>query len=214
MALPNTPVPAFPDVPQAPGVPPVARDTSAVQTPEPTPLRRDDASVSTATGGPPWGLYDDTGGAQLIKPDSFVSVEYGRDWRIADYPLEQGGFESYNKVTRPYELRVALTKGGTEAERADFVNAIDALGQSLTLISTVTPEHTYLKGNISRVSYDRSARSGAALIVANLDIMEIRTTVTATYGTAKTPSAADAVNDGTVQTQPPTAAQSAKIKAP
>lgn len=210
MALNPIPVSPFPDVPMAPGVPPVLRDTSAVPMPAPTPLVRDDSSVSQSGGGVRWGIFDNAG-AQLLTPDSFIAAEYSRDWRLADYPLEKGAFESYNKVTRPYELRVTLTKGGTENDRSDFINAIEALGQSLTLISTVTPEHTYLQGNIAHVNYDRTAHAGASMITATLGIMEIRTTVTAAYSQTKTASAADPVNAGAVQTKPLTASQQAVV---
>src|SRR5215469_5882183 len=33
---------------------------------------------------------------------SFVDVEYKQDWPISDYPVEQGGFQSYDKVRLPF----------------------------------------------------------------------------------------------------------------
>jgi len=212
MALPNLPVPPFPDVPLAAGVPPVARDTSAVQIPPPTPLKADDSSVAQSQSGPQWGVFS-TEGKPVLTPDSVVAVEYAKEWRGSDYPLEKGAFESYNKVTRPYEVRVTMSKGGTVTDRTNFLNALGTLAESLTLSNIVTPEQTYLNSNIQHTSYVRRSDNGAALIVAEISFIEIRTTVTISFASTKTDSGSSPVNGGAVQAKPLTPDEQAVLNA-
>ena len=41
-------------------------------------------------------------GTYALEPDSFVKFEYKKDNKIPNYPIEQGSFQTYNKVSLPY----------------------------------------------------------------------------------------------------------------
>ena len=43
-------------------------------------------------------------GNYALQPDSFIKFEYKEAHKIPNYPVEQGSFQSYNKVTLPYEI--------------------------------------------------------------------------------------------------------------
>lgn len=187
--------PIYPDVPNVAGVPAVRRLTSAVTATEPA-LTADSITV-IATAKNQWGIYD-SANAKVLDPDSVMSVAYDAEFRIADFPIEEGGFESYDKVALPYHARVVLTKGGNIADRRAFLTAIEEIRADLNLYNVVTPERSYLNANIARVSIDRSREQGANLITAEIILQEIRQNATATF-TASQPSAADVVSGGPVQ---------------
>jgi hypothetical protein len=145
----------------------------------------------------PWGIY--LNNEPIALADSVVSLRYRQDWRIADYPLEQGAFESYNKVEMPFDVMVKLSKGGSQADRYAFLAAIDAAAQSLALYDVLTPERIFSSVNIAHVEYERTADHGKTLITVEIGLIEIRSTATQAFADTKAPSGADPQTVGLVQ---------------
>lgn len=186
-----------PDVPETKGVPPVFRDGSnpAVD-PNQEPMTADGAITVVGAGG--WGIYT-SAGTKALDPDSVFTVEPNREFRISDYPQEAGGFQSYNKVATPAEIRITVTKGGSKTDRLTFLRDVERLLETLDLYSVVTPDATYSSVNFIRRDYRRTAESGASLLTIDLVAMEVRETVESSYTNTKKPSGADPVNAGPVQ---------------
>ena len=155
------------------------------------------------TGG--WGLYLD--GAQVIIPDSVVAVEFRKDYRLIDYPVEPQGFQSYNKVTMPFEARLTMTKGGNDGDRTDFFNQCQLIAQTTDLYTLVMPEVQYMNCNIEHFDYKRSAEGGIGLLTVEFWLREIRQTVTQTFSNTIAPSGASPVNLGLLFAQLPSETQ-------
>jgi hypothetical protein len=132
---------------------------------------------------------------------SFVDFEYKQDWPISDYPVESGGFQSYDKVQLPFDLKVRLAGGGSAPEILLFLNAIDAMANSIGLFSVITPEGAFNSLNVSHYDYKRTARNGVSLIVVDVWFTQVRVTSTATFTNTQSPANADPSNVGTVQPQ-------------
>lgn len=194
---------AAPIVPDVPGVP--ALLPSGVAVPLPPDLSADTTGAILSAGAPRWGIYLD--GALVLQPDSFLSLEYKKDWHLSDYPIEGGAFESYNKVRLPYEQRVALTKGATEADRAAFLATLEDLAASLDLYDIVTPEWTYTNANITHFDYRRTSQNGVSLLTVYVWFQEIRVQASSTFTTTATADGAAQRNGGTVQPSAATPAQ-------
>lgn len=195
MALPTPPLP---------GIPPLL-NKAAVATNVVALVVADIAFAKSLFNRPKWGIYKD--GVLAIAADAVASVEYKQDFRIADYPMESGAFESYNKVATPYDARVRLTKGGSTTDRAAFLAAIEAAVASLDLYQVVTPERTYLSANVQSMDYRRQTNHGVGLLTVEIRLVEVRITVAAKFSNTVQPSSADAVNVGTVQAGQATAGQ-------
>lgn len=220
----------FPNVPQVDGVPAIARSARASVA--------GTVALGALSGGLwrvlqtrfRWGVYDSNGKA-LADPSLFTgllgdaigalgvlgdttmsthSVEYTKEMKVSDFPVEKGSFADYNKVEMPATPTVTLCLSGTESARADFLNAIDTATKSTDLYSVVTPEVTYAGYSIDRYSYSRRQARGATLLVVELSLREIRqvestkTTVENKQVDApKTPGAAPTVDAGKVQPAAP-----------
>ena len=207
----------FPDVPAFPGVPQVFRgpnnpvtgglsDTiGGVRMGDGAQPLTSDADI-VVTAQTKWGIYTPDGELALAV-DSVFRLEPSREFRISDYPVEDGGFQSYNKVATPGETRITVTKGGPPAQRQAFLNALDALIESTDLVTVLTPDESFLDRNLVRYDYVRSAESGATLLILELMLIEVRQTAVAEYTKSKKPSGADTVNGGPVQPETPTAGQ-------
>lgn len=189
--------PRFPDVPNTLGVPPVRRDGPFPPGVE-TALAKQFSDLDAIHN---WGIYTQAG-ALVIEPDNITEIEYAIDYRIADYPLEAGKFETYDKVTMPFEVRVTMTKGGTLTERSDFLKTLESLQGKLDLYNVVTPEKTYLNVNIAHVGNARTADRGATLLTVEVQLREIRQTATLAY--SKSPPPAPAAPTPAQDTRPPT----------
>lgn len=198
------------DVPDAPGVPPVSRNPATVDDPPP-PLDSSDGPMSQgAPQGAQWGIFDSDGNAVLVG-DSTFGVEFTKTRRISDYPVEKGGFASYNKVAIPYDFRITFTKGGTQSERQDFLDAVDGVVDSLKLYDAVTPEKIYPDANAVHYDYRRTATHGVTMLTVDVFMEEVRQKATATFTNTKKPEGAGKVDDGTVQADTPTDAQQSSL---
>lgn len=124
-------------------------------------------------GTPRWGLYDQ-GGSPILVASSVYGVEYARDYRVSDYPQEQGAFASYNKVNTPFQAKITYLVGGSMEERAGFLAQAEAVVASLNLIAVVTPEIVYPSANPTHISYRRTARQGVTLLLVEIWCEEIR----------------------------------------
>ena len=192
--------PIYPDVPSTAGVPAVNRNATNPGTDTQGQLTADAITV-TASAKDQWGLYRASDNTKALSPDSVSSVGYGAEYRIADYPLQDGKFETYDKVQLPFEANLVVTKGGSVADRREFLRALDDLRADTEIYNVVTPEWTHLGVNIARVTIDRSREQGANLITADILLREIRVTGTATFSSSNSPSAADPTSNGTTQPQ-------------
>lgn len=189
--------PVYPDVPKEKGVPQVKRSVDNPGTATQDQLASDSITV-TATARNQWGVYT-AGNVLALKPDNIVALGYSAEHRVADYPIEEGGFETYDKVALPFDIRVIMTKGGAVEDRREFLNAVDNLRGDTELYNVVTPERAYLNCNFTRVSVDRSREQGAGLVTVELHLREIRQSATATFSKTADPASADTASKGSVQ---------------
>lgn len=195
----------FPNIPALPGVPPLPRSIANLEN-DITLLAADEAGLLGMLEAPRWGIYDE-GGALVAEADSVVNFEHGKEWRISDFPVEEGSFASYNKVETPFDQRVLFAKGGGDAERSDFLNSIDEAVSSLDLYSVVTPDATYVNANLVRYEYRRTSRNGVTLLLVEVVVREVRVAASAAFSDTASPSGADPISGGTVQPQTPSADQ-------
>ena len=201
--------PTHPTVPDAAGVPPVNRKPGT--TPPPVvPETQDSNTIVVTAPQLKWGIHAQDGSDYFPEgegPDSYVEVEDTLDWSIPDYPTESGGFESFNKVTKPGEVHLTVAKGGSVGARQSFRQRLDTLASSTDLVNVLTPGRTYKKYNLTRVEVGRTAETGAQLLRLRLLFTQVRTTVTAKFSNVEDASAASNVNGGAVQPGTPNPSQ-------
>ena len=185
------------NVPNVPGIPPLP-SYSGVGI---ALLVADAVSVLNSLVGSQWGIFLD--GVQAFDYNSVVDFAYKRDWAIADYQVEQGGFQSYDKVQMPFDVRVRVASGGSEIERQALLDTVLAAADTLDLYEVVTPEQVYPSCNISHVDFSRSATNGVGMIIIDIWFLEIRITSTSTFNNTQQPGNAGQQNTGNVSPQTP-----------
>ncbi len=195
------------DVPRVPGVPQVQR-APGFQDDPPELLNQDTVDTFGSPPAQQWGLFQN--GSSVITADSVVAIDYKQEWDISDYPVEQGAFQSYNKVNTPFKSRVRFATGGSQEDRTALLNSIDAIAGNTELYDLVTPEIIKEGVNIEHYDYERAAANGVGLIMVDVFVLEIRNTATAAFSNTKAPSGASPVSNGIVQSQPPTGDQASK----
>lgn len=217
----------FPNVPKLPGVPAIPRLPS-VSTASSV-LRVATSIVWRAFAvDKKWGIYDKNGKALGDQSkvsgiiggvlDTFgigsmlstYSLDYVKETKISDFPVEKGKFAAYNKVEMPANPKVRINFQGSEKDRAAFINQIDKACKSTDLYSVVTPEVTYIDYSIETYNYSRSAANGVNLYTIDLSLKEIRQ-VKSSYSQSdkgqvqepKDPGASPTTDAGKVQPQEP-----------
>ena len=186
------------DIPLAPGAPAILGAVSDALT-----AFLGGASATGATVEQ-WGLFDQDGNL-LLDADSVVGVDYSKDYRVSDYPQEQGAFQSYNRVEQPGEPRLILTVGGSELRRTEFLAMVKTLQDSDDIYSVFTPDVIYPSVSITHYDYTRRADRGAKLLTVELHLLEIRVSAIAAFSltVVQNPASAAPTSNGTVQPGPP-----------
>lgn len=219
----------FPNVPAVSGVPALPRIAGASGQAQAALGILQGALWKAASSQVQWGIFDSKGKplgspsalssvANIAKSvlgfgstQSTVAVDYLKESRVSDFPIEKGGFASYNKVEMPAAPIVTLCFSGSETEAGAFLTAIDAACKSTDLFSVVTPEAKYIDHAIERYNYQRRHDKGASILVVEIMLKEVRT-VSAQYTKApdkkqindpKSAGAAPAVDAGKVQPAEP-----------
>jgi len=239
MALPNTSKPAFPNVPQVPGAPVVARRVGSVQNTVVAGIS-DIVRLARLFFPPQWGLYTADGSPVLtahagLSPTNLISsvnrlvsanglaslfsgdaasvrsVEYRRSKRISTAPQEEGAFLSYNKVSDPFQARITYLQGGSDDDRQSFLNQVNQALNTLDLFLLVMPDFTYPNVNVTDYSYHRASHRGMTLLQVEVQVEQVRVVGTAQFTQTETPSGASPTNSGGVQGQTPPAGAVTKI---
>jgi hypothetical protein len=200
-----------PDVPNSPGVPSVPRSGAALSTvtslgPIQSVLNNSLQTVQQ------WGIYPVGSAIQLGASSDANAVlstnrfGYIKEMHVSDFPIEEGGFASFNKVEMPGQPEVTLILDGTLEDRAAFFTALDAAVKSTALYNVVTPEAQYLNCTLEKYRYQRTNERGANLIAVEIPLKEIRpvtfAVVTTQINIPQAPSAFAQKSGGVVQSQP------------
>jgi hypothetical protein len=218
----------FPDIPNLDGVPAIPRSSKYPATVRATLGLLQGMIWRIAQVNTRWGIWDSNGkalgdpskitglsgnaleAAGLGSTLSVGSLDYAKEMRISDFPVEQGSFSSYNKVETPATPKVILCMQGTENDRRSFLDAIDTACKSTDLYRVVTPELTYFNYSIENYSYSRSNSRGTTLLIVEITLREVRQ-VSAIYSIAnagnldapKDVGASLQIDNGKVQAQTP-----------
>lgn len=161
-------------------------------------------------GDPPlWGIF--LNGAPVVIADTVTKLSYKQDWAVANYPVERGGFESYDKVNTPYEVRLQFVAGGSLARRQALIDSIAAIGDTLTKYDVVTPEAIYVDVNVTNYGYQRAANHGLGLLAIDIGVIEIREGGSGDFKNPRVPSGYAADQAGNVQSVSPTASVAAEF---
>ncbi len=199
------------NVPDVPGVPSLNFAAGADQGIE---LLNEDLVSLTPSVSPQWGIF--LNGAPVVTADSVVDFTLKKEFALSDYPVEEGAFETYDKVIIPFDCRLRFSAGGSLANRQSLLDSIDAISGDLNFYDAVTPEVVYPSCNVVHYDYRRTSRNGVGLIIVDVWLLQVRvgtsSSSSALTNTAQ-PSGADPQNDGTVQPTTPTAAQSSAASA-
>lgn len=137
-------------------------------------------------------------GTTVLTPDSFIDFEYREEQKIPTYPMQNGAFQSYNKVGMPFDIRLTVTcSGNGKMKKGAFLQAIDGLLTGLDLVDIVTPDATYKSCNLVHVDYRRDSMQGATMITAQLWFQWVRI-VSKSTNNAASPSATSSTPLGQV----------------
>ncbi len=187
----------FPDVPRSPGVPAVFRQTTIPSIPQLTGFGL--AALTDQMFGPPrWGVYGKDG-RQVLVFETFVSIKFNQGSQISSFPVEQGGFSSFNKVDTPYEATIKLAHAGDQASRDVMLSALKRIVGSTELYAVATPEIVYPSANLVKYEYSRGDRNGSNLLLVDLTLREVRETAVLRSLATREPSGADEQSNGQVQ---------------
>lgn len=127
-----------------------------------------------------WGVFDKDGN-QILFPDSFIGLDFQKNYRISDYPTEKGSFSSFNKVETPYSNIIGMSKGGSQNDRAAFLKVLNSISGDLLSYTIITPDDIFLNANIERFDYVKRPDQGANMVNVNISFRQIRPTPSIRY---------------------------------
>ena len=187
-----------------PGVPPLLNQITAVANTASL-LVSDALYVQSLFAPPQWGVAEAGSSTFVLNPDSVLAFDIKNELRISDYPQEPNGFQSYNKVQVPVEIRLTLTKGGTEDERSAFISSLEQITNVTDPLYDIwTPERVYPNFTVHHYDSRRTAVNGVTLLTVEVWfewVPQAPSQVGAVTNPAS-PSGASPASTGSVQTVP------------
>lgn len=120
-----------------------------------------------------WGLLTQDG-TPVFAVDSIIDLKYENSNKVSTFPVERGSFASYNKIKTPYKAKIRMAVGGNQDRISAFIAAMDRVVNDTNLYNVVTPESVYTNANVEKIGYSRAHEGGVNLILADLEIVEIR----------------------------------------
>lgn len=150
-------------------------------------------SLFSGSGSPQWGIFSQ-GGSPLLTASAVFGVEFGKEFRISNYPQEKGAFESYNKVELPFESKVVYLIN--KSTSAGFLQEVRDAVSKLDLVTVVTPEIQYPSANITGYRFRRTSRNGVELIQVEVGVEEVRIVATGQLSNTQSVNGAATQNNG------------------
>lgn len=121
-----------------------------------------------------WGIFNPGGATPAVIVSSVVAVGARKEAAVSDFRLETGSFTTYNKVETPRSVPIRITREGNTTERAELLAWAEANVIATTLFDVATPETNYANMTLQSYSIERSAQSGAGLIVLDCLFQQVR----------------------------------------
>lgn len=192
----------YPNVPDLPGVPQLPRSPK-FPTPVVATLAIFEGAIWQAlTYSPAWGIYpiysnpnsnfqqnfinsllssipklpqfgNLTGSTQAIIADSCISVGTKKENNVSEFPIQNGGFASYNKVILPMMQKVRLAKTGSSQDINIFITQIEKYANDLTLVNVVTDGYTFQNYTISSWDCSRTSQNGVHLVEVEIGLKQV-----------------------------------------
>ena len=148
-----------------------------------------------APSGAQWGLFSGGGGGTAITADSVISFGYRQEWTLSDYPVERGAFETFDKVSLPFDVRLRFS-AGSSAARGALLSSIGAIAGTTQLFDAVTPDAVYADVNVTHYDYDRSATKGVGLLQVDVWCLKVNQNATMS-SSGGAPTSSDGSSSGT-----------------
>jgi hypothetical protein len=164
------------------------------------------ASVLSNASPPQWGLFGQDG-SPVLTWSSVKGIDYRHDFRISDYPQEQGAFESYNKTITPFLAKIVFLIGPPLSLRAAFLQQAEQVVASRDLVVVVTPEIQYPSANPTSLSYRRYVKDGITLLQVEIMCEEVRVLGSAQLSNTVSVNGAATQQNGIVQAGAPLTSQ-------
>ena len=172
---------------------------------------------------PVYGIFPNAGGASpLTGYSSVVGFQFQTDAKTPAYPIEQGGFASYNKVQLPFGAKLEYSVSGGAQNIGQFTNALETLRLDATnLYTVVMPEFswqnaTVIHWDIRRIGSVNGGRgSGISLVVFDVWLNEVRQASAGQFTSTGNQASATATQtpDGQAQQQGGTVQAGAPVNA-
>ncbi len=166
---------------------------------------------------PVYGVFASGGGGQVLTGyHSVVGFGFQRDYRNITYPVEKGGFQTYNKIALPFGAKLQYAVNGGVPTISAFIAQLEKLCADTNTYEVVTPEYTWQNVNIHHYDVRRESRHGVSLLIFDVWCDEIRqaaapqlsstgTGTSASPTATATPDGQTQQGQGIVQPQPATA---------
>lgn len=154
-----------------------------------------------------------TVGSTVFSPTSWIGFERTSDASIATAPTEKGQFNSYNKVRRPGEIKLAFTLEGwtgysgaipnltnlTTLSREELIHLLDTMIACAYTYTIETPDTSFSSCDLIHYDYQIKEGRGVTLLSVNAYFQEV--VITSETITSSNAKSSDSAAMSTITTQ-------------
>lgn len=126
-----------------------------------------------------WGVYTKEG-KNLFPLAKITGMSLNATASVAQAPLEDGGFASYNKVLSPQKWRINAIflrdSLGAAGDQNKVIQKIEGLRSESDLLILRMPGYKSTYVTLEGYEFDRTSQSGCDLLIVKLSFQEVRIT--------------------------------------
>lgn len=122
---------------------------------------------------PAYGIYSPSSGSEVLQGyNSVIGFGFSADEHVPVYPIEQGGFQSYNKVALPFGAKLQYTVYQDQLE--DFIAVLEGLRTDTNLYAVVTPVYSWMNCNVNHWDTRLQNSKAVSMWIIDVWLSEIR----------------------------------------
>jgi hypothetical protein len=139
-------------------------------------------------------------GSEVIVPDSVLEFEVTADSDLNTHPVEEGGFQAFNRVQAPRSIRMLMACQGRNMPRGTFLSTLEDLREGTEVVTISSPDDSYPNMVLKSFGYKKTSERGAVTIYADTMWVEERSTnVSVSAPPTAQPQGAATTNLGALQ---------------
>lgn len=121
-----------------------------------------------------WTVRDNITKKDIIEFDTILSYSFESNSDLPSYPIQNGSFSNYNKITNPDKAKIKMAVSGGRKFLNKQLVALEKYNSSLGLVDLIIPFKDFIGYNLHNLSHGISEGEATSMLIVEFELTEIR----------------------------------------